>query len=319
MGKARTLAVLAALLSGCAAGPEEMVSAASSAIAGGSPDPFDSAVVGVILEEPGSHRKRVCTGTLIAPDLVLTAQHCVADTAPFVDCASSEFGAPRPPHALSVSPSPSLFGEDARWTEAAEVITPPGGPFVCGRDVALLRLRAPLAVTPLLPRLDDGPRAADPYTAVGYGISGERRRDAGLRRRRGALSVLCVGEDCQSAQIAGDEWRGDHGICAGDSGGPALDAAGRVIGVTSRGPRSCEKPVYGGVAPHAPWIREAALRCAGLGGYAAPCWAREDEVFELGGGGGCAHAEARPERDGAIGIVALVGLLAARRRAKRRR
>lgn len=310
MGKASTLVVLLTSLSGCAA---EATGQAPLAIRGGAPDPGDSGVVGVILEDTAAHRKRVCTGTLVAPDLVLTAQHCVADTQPFVNCESSTFGQPSPAERILVTPCPSLWSDEASWTRAAEVITPPGGPFVCGRDVALLRLTTALTVTPILPRLDEGPRAEEPYAAIGYGLSADRARDAGLRRRREALRVLCVGEDCQSPQIAADEWRGDHGICAGDSGGPAIDAEGQVIGVTSRGPVTCERPVYGAVAPHAPWMREAARVAAASGGHAAPAWAEGDDLV-VEGGGGCALAAPRPESIAPWCLAALVGLVAARRR-----
>ena len=69
------------------------------------------------------------------------------------------------------------------------------------------------------------------------------------------------------------EWRGDHGVCNGDSGGPALDRQGFVIGVTSRGPAGCEAPIYGGLQGHAPWIRAVAQHAAQEASIAVPPWA----------------------------------------------
>ncbi len=116
--------------------------------------------------------------------------------------------------------------------------------------MALIVLAAPLdarLVAPIPPRLEASPRAEEDYSAVGYGATEGDGDDAGLRRRRDALRVLCVGGGCSSGQVDEAEWRGDHGVCNGDSGGPAIDRRGFVIGVTSRGPSGCEQPIYGGL------------------------------------------------------------------------
>jgi hypothetical protein len=65
---------------------------------------------------------------------------------------------------------------------------------------------------------------------------------------------------------------GETGICEGDSGGPALDAAGKVVGVVSRGSGSCETPVYTAVSQWRAWILEIAAQAVVAGGYPAPFW-----------------------------------------------
>ncbi|HET9955472.1 MAG TPA: trypsin-like serine protease, partial [Polyangiaceae bacterium] len=60
--------------------------------------------------------------------------------------------------------------------------------------------------------------------------------------------------------------------CEGDSGGPALDADGKVVGVVSRSGDACEEPVYGTVTAWRDLIIRVAKRAATLGGYEPPSW-----------------------------------------------
>jgi MYXO-CTERM domain-containing protein len=86
--------------------------------------------------------------------------------------------------------------------------------------------------------------------------------------------VQCVGDACTPADsIEVREWRGDDGTCNGDSGGPALDAEGLVIGVTSRGPHGCAGAVYGGLEAWGPWISAVAIAAADVAGIPPPTWA----------------------------------------------
>ena len=196
---------------------------------------------------------------------------------------------------------------------------------MCGHDVALVVLASCVdrrRATPLPPRLDASPQREEAYTAIGYGVTSDGDDDVGLRRRRDALHVVCVGGSCSSGQVEEGEWRGDHGICSGDSGGPAIDGHGFVIGVTSRGPSGCEAPIYGGLPDHAPWLREVARLAAHGGAYADPLWAgaEADDVRGAAWSGGlgvrsiagCAAGRAAPG-SGSGWLVAALALLASRR------
>lgn len=318
-------------LAGCAGPPDleagEEVGQAAQAIQGGYSDLRDHAVVGLAVTDGNGHILRTCSGSLIAPNLVLTAQHCIAPTPRYVTCDSSLFGPPAPAARVFITQSESMWTSDTEWLPVADVMPSPGPSIVCGRDVALLMLgtMATAGAVPLAPRLDEMAEPGETYSAVGFGASAQSNGDAGLRRRRDRLEIVCVGQSCgSSGQVEGREWRGDHGICSGDSGGPAIDAAGRVIGVTSRGPTGCDDPIYGGLTGFKDWIRDEAIRAARAGGYVAAPWtlarAAEPAVSPSGAGGSwssCAvSAGGRSSPGGALFLLtAIAALLCGRRRA----
>jgi uncharacterized protein (TIGR03382 family) len=215
-----------------------------------------------------------------------------------------------------------MWAQDADWLAVTEVVRPPGSSSVCGNDVALLMLASSVdrhRAAPVPPRLDALPLRAEEYAAIGYGTTSGDSDDAGLRRRRNALRVVCVGQACSSGQVEAVEWRGDHGICNGDSGGPAIDGEGFVIGVTSRGPKGCDNPIYGSLSGHADWIREAARRAAREGAYGDLAWTDEPDATATQASSsettarGCS-ATGQAGRDGAGWLVVGLAWAAWRRR-----
>jgi hypothetical protein len=131
----------------------------------------------------------------------------------------------------------------------------------------------------------DEPLVADElYSAVGYGAIDEAGNEAGVRRRRDDLSVLCVGLDCDShpsifaGQVTASEWTGEGAVCHGDSGGPSLDAEGRVVGVTSRGAVDCGVAVSASVASWSGWLKDMVVYASGIGLYQAPSWTEGSSV-----------------------------------------
>ncbi|HEY2515932.1 MAG TPA: trypsin-like serine protease, partial [Polyangiaceae bacterium] len=89
------VAIAAALVGACTAGGgAERTGAAQSAIQGGTDDPSHAFAVGVCGGGSPGDCSLVCSGTLLAPNLVVTARHCVeAASPPPIDCATSQFGA----------------------------------------------------------------------------------------------------------------------------------------------------------------------------------------------------------------------------------
>ncbi|WP_437568912.1 trypsin-like serine protease [Sorangium sp. So ce542] len=272
----------AAALAGCAGDAGEPPARGEDAdeaaleIKGGYPDAGDRAVAGLIITDRKGRVARTCSSTLIAPDLVLTAQHCIAEAPKLISCKTATFGEPVDASQVYATLGRAMWAADAPWLAARAVLSPPDGNAVCGRDLALVVLASPVPssdVTPLAPRLDRPPEESEVYSAVGFGDTEGRARDGGARRRRDGLRVECVGYGCGTQErVTGSEWRGESGICSGDSGGPALDGAGRIIGVTSRGPAGCSDPIYGGLIAHRDWLVAEATRAADAGAYGAPWW-----------------------------------------------
>jgi hypothetical protein len=299
-----------AVLSGCVVPVEadgEPVGSSRQAIMGGSADPGDTNVVDVVWESLSGVQE--CSGSLIGPNLVLTAHHCVSDVlnkTNGADCAMSQFAAPDAASNLLVSTKEQISSNPADFHAVREIVVPPGSTNTtfCGFDQAMLILSDNVEASeavPLVPRVDGEIAAGDVYTAVGFGITGDDAGDSGTRRRLGGLLVDCVGEGCASiaaGQIdTQNEWVGDHGTCQGDSGGPALDAANRVIGVTSRGAPGCAAPIYGDVYSWGDWIKETAQHAAAVGNYAAPPWAlgySTDPVYNYPIGGACGSVTTCP-------------------------
>jgi hypothetical protein len=141
--------------------------------------------------------------------------------------------------------------------------------------VALLLLKEPIeTIAPLVPRVDLALRAGEPYSAVGYGVDESSSQGrSGIRRRLDGLEVICRGSECEDPEVRATEWLGSHGVCPGDSGGPALDALGRVIGWVSRGKDGCVDPIYGSVEGHAAWLEQEAMAASTLLDREPPNWA----------------------------------------------
>jgi hypothetical protein len=242
-----------------------------SALLDGEPDGMRSFVVGLYTIERGE--PALCTGTLVASDLVLTSRHCVAprlDEGSPVECTSSRFGAAFDPERIQVTTAEHMYPEQlAAPVAVSRIWVRETDDRVCGNDIALLAASFAQDIEPVAPRLGSPARSGERYAAVGFGSTGETFGDRMALER---LRVGCVGAAC-SKRIVDGEFFGAGALCRGDSGSPALDERGRVFGVASRGDSACTESVYSELAAHADWLVGSAREAAAELGHASPSWA----------------------------------------------
>jgi MYXO-CTERM domain-containing protein len=285
----------------CAEIPEdqdEQTADAQGAIRDGYTDETSKAVVGLFDSQIGG----ICTGSLLAPNVVLTARHCVSDMLGEENggilCGRTKFSGKHGPESFFVTTDTEMSQDPSRYHTVREVVLLPSDDGICGNDQAILILSDSIPSTeavPLVPRVDVPLAPGEKYHAVGYGVTDDvRQAGSGLRRRRDNLAIDCVADGCPKSYVSPTEWVGEAGVCQGDSGGPSLDSLNRVTGVTSRGGLGCSSPVYGYVFGWAQWLKDTTLYAASLGGYAAPAWASgfpTDPAYVAEVGGACTAAE----------------------------
>lgn len=273
------MVLLAACLAACAS---EEVGATRAAVNGTVDDGSYPGVVGMFINKPEGVAR--CTGVLVAPNLVLTARHCIAPTTgAFVDCGRSPLGPPVDgANVLSTTMGTMPTADPPAYVAGARVQVPAEGNDECGFDIAAVFLARNLdasEATPFPPRLDTEATAGEPVTAVGFGSTGGGG-GLGVRRVGEGLEVACVGaDDCPGPFVQPTELQvGDGVFCQSDSGAPAFDADGMVIGVTSRGVNPCDAPILSATFAWATWLRTLGREAAADGGYETPAWALEPTV-----------------------------------------
>jgi S1-C subfamily serine protease len=166
----------------------------------------------------------VCSGVVVAPDVVLTAGHCVAGASELRVHWRQADGEPAlvQPAASALHPA---YRADAIETRQRSV------------DMALIRVPQPLAGFSAATLTTVRPRAGASVMAAGFGAAREGdARSLGLLRSAGLAVVEPYGPGkilLWAADPAGRGKTPGAGACQGDSGGALIDGNGHVAAVTS--------------------------------------------------------------------------------------
>ncbi len=179
----------------------------ASVVGGDIVQPADAIAASTLIIAKGS---QLCTGSIVAPDLVLTAAHCIGSAKPD----------PAQYRAIFVLNLDHGFG--GRVVGISGVERHPGWDEYRERnDIALLRLAGPLLA---------GYRPVElfPVTSVlyrgqvailsGFGVTDPHQSDSGTLRK---ASVHITNPSLSFTEVVVDQTQG-HGSCYGDSGGPAF-------------------------------------------------------------------------------------------------
>lgn len=238
---------------GCAAETEDsaqvdvaVATDPSVRIYGGEDDTDGQATSSVIaLKVARGSNFELCSGALIAPNVVLTARHCVSTSVTTsVSCDENGHSTNGPHVGADLAPSDVTvytgaspkFGQ--KPVAAAKAFVTPGGDSLCDADIALVVLDHAIGdAAPLAVRTGGHIAAGETVRSVGYGQN-DKLMPIGTRLRRDGVAILAMGAGISKSRTAlgAHEFEVGESICEGDSGGPAIsEVTGAVIGVVSRG------------------------------------------------------------------------------------
>jgi S1-C subfamily serine protease len=222
----------------------------AAAMVGGAPLAEQGIARHVVLIVGGNN---LCSGVAIAPDLVLTAAHCVL--------ANGRY---------------RLLAVEGRRSVVKDVASvaphPQFSPRADAPDLALVKLASPPPPNLTPAAFSDRrtpPSVGDRFIVAGFGVAVQGDRKTAGRLRTATL-VATDRPSSQQLSLVDPRKLGESaglGVCNGDSGGPVFDEQDRsLVGIISWSSRTDGEPVCGfvsGVIPLARyhfWILDTAAK-----------------------------------------------------------
>jgi hypothetical protein len=209
----------------------------------------------VLVSGKGPNGTTGCTGTLVAPNLVVTARHCVSTSTPGdFSCTINGFiDLSRPRSPAAAGDMGFLFAAEDIAIHAGTVpdfenpttvgrrVFAPETDTTCRNDVAFVVLEEELSLPYESIRWDEGVSLNEPTTVIGYGLNDNRSVE---RTERSNVRILAIGLS-EFYEVEGNALPRTFvlgtSVCPGDSGGPAIsDETGEVLGVFSLFRGACE-------------------------------------------------------------------------------
>ena len=289
---AAVLTILFTFLAGCAPESKNLSSYQSSAanesnhIVGGAKGTADyqqqNGIVGLLIvtkNELGEQSMSICTGTLIAKNIVLTAAHCVAN--PRITKIAAVFKT----DAETATKADLRFGQTSMIHPGYNPIKRSNG---SNDDIALVKLQSDAPANFKFANLPNSINSVDlllntKVTLAGYGVTNSivnksvidknghediiplKSVGSGTLRKVDNIPIVAISPDKKEILLQQSKSRG---ACHGDSGGPAfthlMNGTAIQVGLTSRATNllgNCnEGAIYTSVAAYLPWINATAAK-----------------------------------------------------------
>lgn len=304
------------------------------AILGGTvSDDSQNATIMLVHQKPGERTRGICTASLVAPRLVLTARHCVASADENVACDAD--GTPLVGGQISGNyEAADLFvfvGRDrpnldpTSWKPSGQglEILDDASKTLCDHDLAFLLLKEPILDAPIASlRIHRDVSVGEKLLTVGWGVA-SAEIEPSARQQRSGVTVKRVGPNESIPVLATSEFLFDESICLGDSGGPIFDQTTKaVVGVVSRGGNGVDERT-GGPAATCVGADNVGTKLSSFEELVTTAFVRANATPSLEPApedSGCSTSPPRPSLPARtnLGLVALVGMAVLRRRREHR-